>query len=267
MFTLTVDDRQLIVTMVQTILGRLDPEGTHLGASKAADALRLAEENPVDVAFLDVEMPGMNGIELAERLQARYPLINIVFITGYQEYMPEAFRLYASDYIMKPVTEEALSSALSHLRNRRTELAGKPLEAHCFGTFEVFCRGKPVSFSRSKTKELLAFLIDQNGAVCSNDRIIGNLWPDEPANASIKSQLRTITADLRITLEGLGAGSVISHKDRAGLGIDPSQIDCDYYRYLDGDPVAIHQFRGEYMEQYAFAEEKRAELQRKFYAE
>ena len=264
MYTLTVDDRHLIVSMMQTILKRIDPEGTHLGTSHPAEALALAEDTPLDVAFLDVEMPGMNGIELAQRLQERYPLLNIVFITGFQEYMPSAFKLYASDYILKPVTEQAVTEALSHLRYRREELGQKRLTAHCFGSFELYCDGKPVFFTRSKSKELLAYLIDRKGAICSFDMILGNLWPDEPVTASLKSQLRTIMADLRKNLEEIGAGDVLRHQERIGLSVDVTKLDCDYYRFLKGDPVAVHQFRGDYMSQYSFAAETRLGLQRKF---
>lgn len=87
MYTLTVDDRELIVNQMQGILKRLDPDGSHLGATTGADALRLAKEQPLDVAFLDIEMPGdLSGLVLAGQLKARYPKLNIVFITGHQEY-------------------------------------------------------------------------------------------------------------------------------------------------------------------------------------
>ncbi len=267
MVTLTVDDRQLVVSLMQTILKRLDPQGLHLGSTLPAEALELAEKNPLDVAFLDVEMPGMNGIELAERLQGRFPLLNVIFITGYQEYMPSAFKLYASGYILKPVTEQAVSEALAHLRYRREELRSNRLSACCFGAFEVYCDGKPVAFSRSKSKELLAYLIDRKGATCSFDMILGNLWPDEPVTSSLKSQLRTIMAELRKTLEELGVGDVLVHQERIGLSVDPNRIDCDYYRFLRGDPVAVHQFRGDYMNQYSFAAETRSGLQRRFMEE
>ena len=268
MYTLTVDDRQLLVTLVQTILKKIDPSGNHMGAVHPQEALEIAQSNPVDVAFLDVEMPDMNGIELARKLQDRYPLINIVFVTGFGEYMPDAFSVYASDYIMKPVSEESIRRALSHLRYSIGEHHSQKqkLKVQCFGAFDVFVDGKPVKFTRSKTKELLAYLVDRNGAVCTTDMLLGNLWPEDSPTASIKSNLRTITADLRNTLDSLGTGDVLQ-KDRGGLCVDTSLIDCDYYRFLNGDPIAVHQFRGEYMTQYAFAEETAAMLQLKFFNE
>ncbi len=260
MYTLTVDDRQLIVIMIQNILQHLDPGGTHLGANRGEDALKLADENPIDVAFLDIQMPGMSGLELAKKLQERYPLVNIVFITGYKDYMESAFELYASSYIVKPVTSEAIQGALSHLRYRREEIHGKPITVSCFGSFEVFYDGKPMRFSRSKTKELFAYLVDQHGTTCTNDMIMGNLWPDKPITDTNKSMLRTLISDLRSSFEAIGEPDIII-RNKNGIAVDVSRIDCDYYKYLSGDPVAVHQFKGDYMSQYEFAENTRADLQ------
>ena len=70
MYTLTVDDRELVVTLMLGILRNLDPKGTHLGATDPREALRLAKDSPLDVAFLDVEMPGeINGLDLGKRLR------------------------------------------------------------------------------------------------------------------------------------------------------------------------------------------------------
>ena len=262
MITLTVDDRQLIVTSLNMILERLDPEGVHLGAYSAEEAMQVAWDHPLDAAFLDVQMPGMNGIALAKRLQQRYPLINIIFITGYKDYTLEAFELFASAYIHKPVSEAKVAEALSHLRYGQNKYTEGLIRARCFGTFEVFRGEEPIPFARAKSKELLAYLIDRNGGVCTNDMIIGNLWPEREPTEAMKSIVRTLTNDLRSSLEACGAGAVI-RKERNELSVDVTKIDCDYYRLLQGDPLAIYQFRGEYMTQYDFAEETRYQLQSK----
>ena len=117
MYTLTVDDRELVVTLMLGILRNLDPDGTHLGATDPQKALRLAKESPLDVAFLDVEMPGeINGLDLGKRLRQCYPKLNIVIITGHSEYAVDAFGLDASGYLLKPLTQEAVAHQLSVLR-------------------------------------------------------------------------------------------------------------------------------------------------------
>lgn len=266
MRTLIVDDRSTIVSMMQRILTRLDPDGIHNGTTDPAEAVRLATEESYDAAFLDIEMPEMSGIDLARKLQMLRPLINIIFITGYQEYMPNAFDLYASAYIMKPVTEKAVRSALLHLRNRPSVQTGQRIRVQCFGTFEVFADGVPVKFARAKSKELFAYLIDRRGAVCTNDMIIGNLWPDEGATQSRKSMARTAIAEMCSAFQQVGAEDVIL-RDKGGVCVNLTAVDCDFFHYLEGDPYAMHQFIGEYMTQYDFAAVTRANLQRKFFDE
>ena len=264
MYTICVDDRQLIVDSMLRILSRVDPEGNHRGTTEPQQALEMAREEPVDVAFLDMEMPGMNGLTLAKQLQAQNPLINIIFITGYQEYALDAFSVYATGFLLKPVTEKSVREALNHLRYRPQEKSGQELSIHCFGNFEVFYRGKPLHFSRSKSKELFAYLIDRQGAKCESDAIIGNLWPEMAASESLKGQLRVIIADLISTLRDAGATNVIL-RDRSGISVDTAKLNCDYYRFLAGDPYALHLYHGEYMTQYEFAEETRANLMRRLY--
>lgn len=72
--------------------------------------------------------------------------------------------------------------------------------------------------------------------------------------------MRKCLKDLKDAFAGAGFPDVIQHQERIGIGPDISRVDCDYFRYLQGDPVAVHQFKGKYMTQYAFAEETRAEL-------
>jgi two-component SAPR family response regulator len=229
----------------------------------ALEALELVKKQSVDVAFLDVDMPQMNGIELAKKIQSIRPLCNIIFITGYQEYMPEAFSLYASGYILKPVTEPAVKEALAHLRYRPPAPTTSRVQVRCFGSFEVFVDGKPVHFGRSKSKELFAYLIDRRGAVCNPEMVIGNLWPDEPFGEAVKGKSRVVTSDMVAAFTALGAENVIL-RGVGGLAVDQRRVDCDYYRFLDGDAYAIHAYTGEYMTQYDFAEETRMHLMQRF---
>ncbi|MBR6027764.1 MAG: response regulator [Clostridia bacterium] len=262
MHTLSVDDRQLVVDAMQRILQRIDPQGVHRTATDPLEALRLSAGEPIDAAFLDVEMPGMDGLELARRLQEKHPLINIVFITGYEEYALQAFELYACGYLIKPITEKAVRGVLNHLRYQIAVPQDRPLKVRCFGTFEVFHQDRPLRFPRARCKELFAYLIDRRGAMCSIDMMIGNLWPEDTVSETRKSHLRVLIAEMTNTFRDIGAEDALI-RDRGELGINVSRVDCDYYRYLSGDPYALHQFSGEYMTQYEFAEETRANLQQR----
>ena len=84
--------------------------------SKPSQLLEFAQNNPAcDIAFLDIHMRGMNGVELAKKLKDITPTINIIFVTGFDEYTGDAMRLHASGYIMKPVTKEKIDHEMADL--------------------------------------------------------------------------------------------------------------------------------------------------------
>ena len=262
MITLTVDDNPIIVETVKEELLRLDPEGDHQTSCFGEDALKLSEKLSPDVVFLDIEMPDWNGLEIAKRLKTVCPQTNIVFITGHAEYALSAFEVYASGFLLKPVTQEQLRRALDNLRypvSKEKEHRSTHLKVCCFGQFEVWHNGRPVKFQRSKTKELFAYLIDRNGAMCTTQQLISILWTDAPGDASHASQLRVFIADLQTTLTRHGFGTALV-RSRGMLGIDPAMMDCDYYRYLSGDAESERLFHGEYMAQYSFGEPTLAAL-------
>ena len=223
------------------------------------DALAYANLNPVTAAFLDIEMRGMTGLDLALKLRELNPKTNIIFVTGYSDYTGNAIKLRASGYIMKPATTPQIREELENLRYPP---AMTRLYIRCFGTFEVFSDGKPLVFQRAKSKELLAYLIDRKGAAASTEEIIGALWEDQPADASIRSQARTVFSELRKALRSAGADDWIV-KSRNSFAIDPGIIPCDYFDFLNGRVAALNTYAGEYMTQYSWAEMTNGWLSRK----
>ena len=261
MYIIGADDRKSIVVMLEKMLEKSDPGGEHRFYTDPFEVIKDLDK-PVEVAFIDVEMPGMDGIELAKRITARYPLCNIIFLTGYSEYMPSAFEMHASGYLLKPFSQKKIEDALMHRRYRVPDVSDRPVKVQCFGSFEVFINEEAVKFSRQKSKELLAYLIDRKGAMCSMDMLIGNLYPDEPPDDNVKSKVRVYISDLISTFNKSGIDELII-KNGGTFGINTKLLNCDYYRYLAGDPYALHRFLGEYMTQYEFAAETRYQLQRR----
>ena len=272
MRTLTADDSRADAEAVLEILRCLDPQGEHKSAATIRDARRLAADAEVlDAAFLNVEMPDGDGMNFARELEKKHPLVNIIFIADQRnednnQYAMEAFRIYASAYLLKPVSEEIISDAIAHLRYRNfsPDFSDRPIQVRCFGVFEATCQGKPVEFRRSKTEELFAYLIDRQGAMCTADMIIGNLWPEEPVSASKQNLIRIMISDLKTTLRKYNAENIVL-RGKGTVGLNINWIDCDYFRYLWGDPIALHQFRGEYMSQYAFAADTLNGLMRRYF--
>jgi two-component system LytT family response regulator len=83
------------------------------------EGVRLLKNSSPDILFLDIEMPGMNGFELLQTLDEID--FDIIFTTAYDEFALKAFEVEASDYLLKPVSEEALAKSLSRIRDRKKQ--------------------------------------------------------------------------------------------------------------------------------------------------
>ncbi len=252
---LIVDDKELAALDLKDELEEINNSYRCTLAFSSKDALELAKNNSFDVAFLDIEMPESNGIDLASKLQAIKKNINIIFVTGHSEYAIQALELYVSGFLIKPASKREIKKALENLRYPVGKIS-KRIKINCFGTFAAFVDGKPLEFKRKKTLELLAFLVDQRGIPCSNGSILSVLWEDAHLDDNIiqkKSYLRTLIADLRNTFSELGLSEFII-KTNTGISINTGICDCDYYNFLDRDPIAISSYKGLYMVQYSWGE-------------
>jgi two-component system LytT family response regulator len=109
------DDEHGVMLLLCSILSKLEGALVTGTAENAKDTIKLTIEHNPDLAFLDIELPDMKGIELAERLREIKPDLAIVFITAHQEYSLDAFKLYASDYILKPIDEERVKSTFRRI--------------------------------------------------------------------------------------------------------------------------------------------------------
>lgn len=259
MIALCVDDEVLLLEALKRAV-EASPDVSEAAAfDDEHDALEWAGDHNPDVAFLDIRLHDMDGLELAERLRKIHPELPIVFCTGYRDYALDAFQLHASGYMTKPIRPDAVQRELDHI------LGGKGkktlLRAQCFGSFEVYAGEEPLHFKRAKTKELLAYLIDRRGASVSARMLHSQLWEGEAEKKDLNS-LHQLTSDLRKTLKSVGAEDVLIAHPR-GYSVDPELIDCDYYRFLEGEESAVRRFTGEYMTSYSWSEFTCAYLQSK----
>ena len=223
--------------------------------STCSAALAYVMENPIDIAFLDINMRGIGGLGLAEKLIELQPRCKIIFCTGYGEYAVSAFQLHVSGYLMKPITAEVVQKEIDHIKGiKATE---KLLTIKCFGNFEVLHNGEILPFKRKKAKELLAVLVDRNGAGMTAKQICAILFPEDTDDTKNAAYLRQLMLDLKNTLKMIQAEDVLRH-DTPYYRIDTNLVRCDYISFLEtGKP----NFHGEYMTQYSWAEETCAMLQ------
>ncbi len=248
-----VDDEKLALSTLVNSIRQVVPNGDCQGFTSPLEALEHIERNGCDVAFLDIKMRGMTGLELARKIKEIVPNVNVIFVTGYSEYSLDAFRLYASDYLLKPATTDAVRQALENLRTPIKPQTKNVIRVQCFGNFEVFANERPLSFKRAKSKELLAYLIDRRGSSVSMSEIVSVLWEGSPDSNSIKSNLRNLIVDLKHTLSAVNAENIIT-KNHNTIAVNRTLIDCDYYDFLNLVPYAVNSYNGEYMLQYSWAE-------------
>jgi len=96
-------------------------------AGDAATALPLVQSTSPDIVFLDIEMPGMNGLDFARQLREQQGINSaVVFVTGYSEHAVDAFSQQATDYLLKPVSNERLLQCLLRIHNQRTTSVDDP---------------------------------------------------------------------------------------------------------------------------------------------
>ena len=255
MIAIAVDDEVLMLgALVKAISASPDiKEVTKF--SDCEQALEFVKKNPVDIAFLDINMRGMGGLALSQKITDARPNCKIVFCTGYEEYAITAFKLRASGYLMKPVSAEDVQNEIDNIKGVRQK--EKLLSVKCFGNFEVYAKDEKLTFKRLKTKELFAFLVDRKGAGMTAKQICAVLFPDDMDDNKNAAYLRQLVLDLKNTLKSVGAENVLRHETPC-YRIDTSLIQCDYLSYLEnGKP----EFLGEYMMQYSWAEETLAMLE------
>ncbi len=254
MLFLAVDDEQLLLDELVRALKQAEPKAEIAAFQKSVEALNYAKGHRVDIAFLDINMRGIDGISLAKHLKGLNPDVNIIFCTGYSDYYADAFKVKASGYLLKPITAEEVRKELDDLRRpllpEYSEMESVYLK--CFGRFEVFYQGQVVQFKNGKTKELLAYLVDQEGVLVNNRTIESALWNDMGHHISYIKKLKHDLAD---TLKQHKISGILERRLTTGeIGIVKDKVRCDYYDWQKNDPEAVKAFFGEYMEDYSWAE-------------
>ncbi len=254
MLILALDDEPILLEALAAALRRVQPDAQVLAYTRGMAALQAMQEQRLcpEVVFLDSEMPGMSGIELARRIKEQSPRTNIVFVTGFSQYALEAMELHSSGYIMKPVSEDKLRRELANLRYPRQPAASARIRVQCFGRFEVFVDGRPVEFSRTRAKEVFAYLVSKRGTACSLQEIAAVLFGDEAYTLQLRERTRKLVQAMIQGFAACSAGDPF-HKSYNNISVQAELLDCDYYRFLKMDPAAVNAYAGEFMSQYEWA--------------
>ena len=254
MLIYAIDDEPAMLEELHDAIAEAEPNAEIMDFETAPQVLAALDGQTPDVVFSDIRLPGMDGLALAVQIKNAAPMAKIIFVTGYSQYAVEAYQRHVNGYVMKPVTPDRIRAELDVLDV--SPVAPEPqskLRVQCFGSFEVFWRDKPLVFSRNKSKELLAYLVDCEGAYCTTGEIINALWEDGSEGRDTKHYLRVLASELSSVLKEIGMEDALL-KQRGQWAVNLDKLDCDYYRMRDGDPTAVNAYHGEYMKQYSWAE-------------
>ena len=115
MTILTVDDERTSLDKITKLVKKIKPDAKCHSFDSSLAALAKAREEAIDVAFLDINMPELSGLELAKYLMELNPFVNIIFITEHKEYAYEAMQIHASGYIYKSEAEVRIKKELDSL--------------------------------------------------------------------------------------------------------------------------------------------------------
>ncbi|MCQ6563044.1 response regulator [Paenibacillus mendelii] len=213
---IVVDDERPALEELMELLDAAEPIGRVDGFTRAQEALDyMAEtETNVDIVFLDIQMPGVNGLQMAEKLTQLSPDTDVVFVTAYEQYALTAFELSAVDYLLKPVDPQRLSRTLERIRKRRklqVTAVDSPevhhAEIRCLGPLRLTGQSGKVKWKTAKAAEMLAYLY-LNREV-SPDRLAHDLFPHlEYENA--RTYVHTCIYQLRKSLAQVSLSERIS---------------------------------------------------------
>ena len=223
-------------------------------------AIAYASSHVVDFALLDIDKPGMNGMELAQRLRKIRRDIIIVFATAHPKFAVDALRMKADYMIFKPFDRDDIADVMERAKLLRRR-QNKRFFFRTFGAFDMLVDGEPVRFRSAKAKELMALCLYRQGCPTSIHEIVECLWGEDTVNADSTGYRRTIK-ELTDTLRDYAAEELIL-RARGSLQLRLELVDSDYQRFLEGDSDAICQFQGSFLHQYSWAEPMTCALQEK----
>lgn len=279
-----IDDEELALKYLEhqlILIGELEIVGKYTDPLQGKQVI---EHQDIDIVFLDIHIPEINGIELAELLLERKPNLQIVFVTAYDEYAVKAFELHALDYVLKPISKDRLKLTVQRMNQRKKETADSALFHHnnwqirMFDEFTITDRNqknRSLYWRTAKAQEIFFYLLHRRGKVVNKATLIELLWPDfEYQKAS--SQLYTAVYHIRKTLQPFGDRVLLQNTtDGYVLKLEGIYLDVDEFeRFLQSEMQLTHDtvtqyermlklFTGEYFEghDYVWAEHERQRYQ------
>lgn len=232
MRAIAVDDEELGLSRIVRLLKKSEYLSYIKGYTNPKEAIENIDVDNADLAFLDIEMPEINGLVLAEILMEKNPKIEVIFITAYDKYALQAFEVNAIGYLLKPVELDSIKQKLERVLLRQNDIKvveeTKKLYIKVFKYFLVSDSKEMkniIEFRTEKAKELLGLLLSYQGKPISKDKIMYTLWPDMELERAVKN-FHTTCYYVRKIIKNLGISNFILRKEH-GYSINMDYIDSD----------------------------------------
>ena len=260
MKTIIVDDEPIMLRSFVRLSGGIEELNIIGQFEDAREALDFAAGHEIELAVLDIAMPFMNGIELAEKLKMIHPHILVVFISAFEDYIRESNRIGADYYIVKPYKKEILQNMAERMAALNMRFR-KSIRIQTFGRFLVLKEGQPVALT-GKAKEILALVVTRRGKEISNEEIYSVLWENRPySNIEMKVYYNALKR-LKDALGTAGIPELLISTGRGQL-LNTEIADCDYYDWQDHNSGSDEKFQGEFMSEYSWGEAILADMLRR----
>ncbi|SDB84325.1 Two-component response regulator, SAPR family, consists of REC, wHTH and BTAD domains [Pelagirhabdus alkalitolerans] len=279
------DDESMAINFLSHQLKKIDDVKIRFTSTTPyiGDYMKVLEE--VDVVFLDIEMPEVDGLALAEQLNEKHPHLHIVFVSAYKGYAVEAFELSALDYLLKPVKRERLEKTIHRIKQKLTLRPEKPINTKkalhicTFGQLKFWLDEEDITdtiqWRTNKSKEVFLFLLHHSGNVISKDKIVDTIWPDatpEKGFANLYVNIYNIRKSLKHLDEFI---FIASTEDGYVLKLSKANVDkqtwYDYFKNaealnqetLSRYTTFLNLYKGRYLEgyDYIWAESVRFEME------
>ena len=238
MRAIIVDDEQIMLRSFMRLSKGISNLNVIAQFENPEEALLFVQENAVELAFLDIKMPGMNGIELAVKIR------EICLIGG--DY-----------YIVKPYKKETIEMMMQKMQILSKSLH-KEIYIQMFGRFNVLKNGVPIAL-RGKAKEILALVATRCGKEISNEEIYSVIWEGrEYSNVKMKVYYNALKR-LKEILEAEGLSDLLLSTPR-GQMLNTDIVECDYYAWKNHKVQEKDKFEGEFLSEYSWGEYILAEI-------
>ena len=227
-----IDDEKLAVENLIFFLKKFDCINVVDGFTEVGPLLECLNKVDIQLVFTDIEMPEMNGLELASYIIEKHPNIEVVFATAYNQYAVQAFELNAIDYILKPIGSNRLASTIEKIQKRIPDKKERSVEIRTLGGFEILIDGKPIPFKLAKAKEVLAFLVHNQGKSMGWMPIADEVWPDSIDDKKLMNNFHVACFSLRTFLADNQISEIFDY-GRNTYKVNVDKFKCDLYELID----------------------------------